>query len=627
MGSSSAKGSGLEQILYAPKGVMSGLKTIAWWLFPRDPITGEYLPPEQAPWFMPMQPYEGLLPGQQPIPDEFTESLQNVMGLQDWLMGSEGPMGAVQGPIQDVYQTVQDALQQGNVTEAIAPYVQDVMNTLGGLDPNAAMNALLGPIGQATNILGGMEAFNPMAYSLEPAQRGLETLNRILTGPENPLALMSGPLGRAEEFLGMTTGMAGAGAGMAQRGMQFLEQAGQALFPIAQGGLTKGLEQAAERYYESLKPLMTRDIAQTLEQTGLGGARYSSGAQRALSDVEQQFYSNYMKNLMQAAQTGAELQTRAALGTPELGRGAAALAGTMASLGGLGLGAAGTEADIAKMLGQTALGMGSLAGQYTDLSRALAQAATQGGQLQLGTAGMYSDIGRIMSGAATTGQELILNQAELLRGLAGLVGTGAAQTGQIGLQGAGQYGDIARLLGQIGIQTGQLGAEIGRIGMSGAQSMWEMIGQGIAAPYQEYLRQSYYPMELMQTLISALRPRRVKQESSSSAKGGCCFIFLEAYDGKLPWVVRAYRDQHMTPKNRRGYYRLADKLVPLMRKSRAVKHLVRFLMTKPMTFYGKYFYKLNPWGVLAAPITAFWLLVFDLMGRKAPYVRSNGEVV
>jgi hypothetical protein len=280
-----------------------------------------------------------------------------------------------------------------------------------------------------------------------------------------------------------------------------------------------------------LKPLVGRDIAQALEMTGLGGARYSSGAQRALSDVEKEFYSKYMANLMQAAQTGAELQTRAALGTPELGRGAASLAGAMANLGGLGLGAAGIEADIANMLAQTSLGMGSL------------------------------------------------------------------------------------------------GLEAGRAGMSGAQTMWEMTGQGLAAPYQEYLRQSYYPTELMQSLISALRPRQVKQQSSSSAKGGCCFIFLEAYDGRLPWVVRAYRDQHMTSRNRRGYYRLADKLVPLMRKSKIVKHLVRFLMTKPMTFYGKYFYKLNPWGVLAAPITAFWLCVFDLMGRKAPYVRSNGEVV
>jgi hypothetical protein len=197
----------------------------------------------------------------------------------------------------------------------------------------------------------------------------------------------------------------------------------------------------------------------------------------------------------------------------------------------------------------------------------------------------------------------------------------------LGLGAAGIEADIAKMLAQTSLGMGSLGLEAGRTGMSGAQTMWEMTGQGLAAPYQEYLRQSYYPMELMQSLISALRPRQVKQQSSSSAKGGCCFIFLEAYDGKLPWVVRAYRDQHMTSRNKRGYYRLADKLVPLMRKSKIVKHLVRFLMTKPMTFYGRYFYKLNPWGVLAAPITAFWLCVFELMGRKAPYVRSNGEVI
>jgi hypothetical protein len=480
MGSSSARGSGLEQILYAPKGVMSGLKTLAWWLFPRDPITGAYLPPEQAPWYMPMQPYEGLLPGQQPIPPEFTQSLQNIMDLQRWLSSAQN---------------------------------------------------VVGPLGQATNILGTAGAIGHMTDVLRPAPSISATPTSTVASTGGPLASIAAPLGRVEDFLGMTAQMAQEGAGMAKRGMGFLEQAAGALFPIAHGSLTRGLEQAAERYYESLKPLLERDIAQTLEAAGLGGARYSSGAQRALSEVGQEFYSNFMKNLMQAAQTGAELQTRAALGTPELGRGAAGLAGAMANLGGLGLGAAGIEADIANMLAQTSLGMG------------------------------------------------------------------------------------------------RLGLEAGRAGMSGAQTMWEMTGQGLAAPYQEYLRQSYYPMEIMQTLVSALRPRQIKQQSSSSAKGGCCFIFLEAYDGKLPWVVRAYRDQHMTPKNRRGYYRLADKLVPLMRKSKIVKHLVRFLMTKPMTFYGKYFYKLNPWGVLAAPIAAFWLLIFDLMGHKAPYVRSNGEVV
>jgi len=579
MGSSSAKGSGLEQILYAPKGVMSGLKTLAWWLFPRDPITGAYLPPEQAPWYMPMQPYQGLLPGQQPIPPEFTQSLQNIMDLQRWLSPTQSvtptaAMNALVGPLGQATNIVGAPAAVGHITDVLRPapatvppvghtvdvlrpapaeidtsrsisqktktgkarttgHIVDILQpgpTKAGARGRKAQTAAPKPgLIQAPPISHMTEVYRPIPGQAIPSQPIMPTEASAQLG--SPLALMSAPLSGAEDFLGMTRQMAEAGAGMAKQGMDFLRQAAGVLFPIAQGSLTKGLEQAAERYYQSLKPLLGRDIAQALEMTGLGGARYSSGAQRALSDVEKEFYSNYMANLMQAAQTGAELQTRAALGTPEFGRGAASLAGAMANLGGLGLGGAGIEADIANMLGQTALDMG------------------------------------------------------------------------------------------------RLGAEASRLGMSGAQTMWEMTGQGLAAPYQEYLRQSYYPMEIMQTLVSALRPRQVKQQSSSSAKGGCCFIFLEAYDGKLPWVVRAYRDQHMTPKNRRGYYRLADKLVPLMRKSRAVKHLVRFLMTKPMTFYGKYFYKLNPWGALAAPITAFWLLVFDLIGRKASYVRSNGEVV
>jgi len=436
MGSSKASGSAVEQILYAPKGVMSGLKTLAWWLFPRDPVTGAYLPPEQAPWFMPMQPYEGLLPGQQPIPEQYMHGLGTVGAMQDWLMGAGSPQAAM------------------------APY----------------MTGAVGALQQAGDITG-----------------------------------------QATDVVG--------------RGMGFLEQAAQALFPIAQGALTSGLEQAAARYYESLQPRVETDIATALERAGLGGTRYSSGAQQAIGDVMEAFYSDYMKNLMQAAQTGAELQTRAALGTPQLGSAA-----------------------------------GSLGGILGDIARA---------------------------------------QAEQARA----------------------YADLAQLEALMNLQTAQTAGQLGKTEMAGAGELWSMTGKPIESAYQEHLRQAYYPMELMQTLVSALRPRKVKQQSSSSAKGGCCFIFLEAYDGHLPWVVRAYRDQHMTDQNRRGYYRLADKLVPLMRKSKVIKHLVRFLMTRPMTFYGRYFYKLNPWGVLGAPITAFWLLVFNWLGRKAPYIRSNGEVV
>ena len=108
---------------------------------------------------------------------------------------------------------------------------------------------------------------------------------------------------------------------------------------------------------------------------------------------------------------------------------------------------------------------------------------------------------------------------------------------------------------------------------------------------------------------------------------GCCFIFIAANDGVLHPIVRRYRDEHMTEQNRRGYYKLSDWLVPKMKKHKLVYHAVRFLMTEPMTSYGKWFYGASTRGEKFRPLAKFWLKVFDWMGRGKRYVRSNGEVI
>lgn len=102
----------------------------------------------------------------------------------------------------------------------------------------------------------------------------------------------------------------------------------------------------------------------------------------------------------------------------------------------------------------------------------------------------------------------------------------------------------------------------------------------------------------------------------------CCFIFIASH-GYLHPIVRKYRDEHMTDRNRRGYYWLADKLVPLMEKSKIATLMVKWLMVRPMTAYGKYYYNLGRLGALFAPITKFWLIVFDLLGHRPPYTREG----
>lgn len=107
--------------------------------------------------------------------------------------------------------------------------------------------------------------------------------------------------------------------------------------------------------------------------------------------------------------------------------------------------------------------------------------------------------------------------------------------------------------------------------------------------------------------------------------GGCCFIFLAA-EGHLDPVVRRYRDEHLTERNRRGYYRLADVLVPRMERSRLWKRAVQCLMVWPMTSYGRWVYGTGRVGMVFAPLAKAWLRVFDCLGFGA-YRRSNGEVI
>lgn len=121
--------------------------------------------------------------------------------------------------------------------------------------------------------------------------------------------------------------------------------------------------------------------------------------------------------------------------------------------------------------------------------------------------------------------------------------------------------------------------------------------------------------------------RQRKAQEDAGGGGGCCFIFLEAEDGTLPDVVRRYRDEHMTVQNRRGYYKLAEVLVPLMRRSWAVKQAVRWLMVKPLIAYGRHHYRQGKAGRLFKPVARFWLSLFEYLGQDHPFRRENGDIV
>ena len=109
----------------------------------------------------------------------------------------------------------------------------------------------------------------------------------------------------------------------------------------------------------------------------------------------------------------------------------------------------------------------------------------------------------------------------------------------------------------------------------------------------------------------------------------CCFIMLEARygDGTMDKVVRRYRDEKMTDRNRRGYYKVAEVLVPMMRKSKFAKWLVTKTFADPLVCYGKWYYGENKYGWIFKPVEKFWMWVFDTVGGEVEFIRANGEIV
>lgn len=116
---------------------------------------------------------------------------------------------------------------------------------------------------------------------------------------------------------------------------------------------------------------------------------------------------------------------------------------------------------------------------------------------------------------------------------------------------------------------------------------------------------------------------------SDGGSCGCCFILLEARygNGTMDSVVRRYRDEFLTLKNSRGYYKLAEVLVPLMRRSKLFKWIVTKTFADPLVSYGKYHYGLNKHGWIFKPVKDFWFNIFDILGSDTEFIRETGEIV
>lgn len=101
-----------------------------------------------------------------------------------------------------------------------------------------------------------------------------------------------------------------------------------------------------------------------------------------------------------------------------------------------------------------------------------------------------------------------------------------------------------------------------------------------------------------------------------SLNAGCCFIFLEVYNGKLPWWVRECRDEFYTPRMRSGYVFMSRWLVPAMQRSRVVRGLVNALLVQPLTKWGGWYKGVGGYASFGylRPVVRFWFNLWTLIG-------------
>ncbi len=107
----------------------------------------------------------------------------------------------------------------------------------------------------------------------------------------------------------------------------------------------------------------------------------------------------------------------------------------------------------------------------------------------------------------------------------------------------------------------------------------------------------------------------------------CCFIMLEAYHGTMPTHVRKSRDKYYkySTDMAAGYRRVAYYIVPLMKKSSAVRSIVWHLMVHPITKHLGFVHGIEDYSWLNKKICRFWLRTWTILGRNKNESAYNKE--
>jgi hypothetical protein len=115
------------------------------------------------------------------------------------------------------------------------------------------------------------------------------------------------------------------------------------------------------------------------------------------------------------------------------------------------------------------------------------------------------------------------------------------------------------------------------------------------------------------------------------ALSGGCVIVTACTDRHAPEVeiAREYRDKYLSPDQLRGYYMIAEKVVPRIERSNRLKKFVKRILVDNLIEYGRFALgkTTKKPGIASRIITRSFLALCEATGRtRKTFTRSNGEV-
>jgi len=114
------------------------------------------------------------------------------------------------------------------------------------------------------------------------------------------------------------------------------------------------------------------------------------------------------------------------------------------------------------------------------------------------------------------------------------------------------------------------------------------------------------------------------------AIGGSCIIVTACTspDSEEVDITREYRDKFLSPEQLRGYYMIAEKIVPAICKWRIVKRIAKRLLVDNLIAYGRHVLRNGPVPSWTAKLVTrgFLWLCKKIGQRRESFTRCNGEV-